>query len=113
MASFWIHKTHFRCRKHVGRNPCLVEGCKRSFKAENGYGNEHNICGTHWRELVPVGSPERRIYNRFFRRAKRFGWTDSTVDAFNRFWAALVRRVRARARGDVDMREINRIMGWS
>jgi hypothetical protein len=22
-----------RCAKHVGRNPCLIEGCRRSFKA--------------------------------------------------------------------------------
>ena len=32
--------------------------------------------------------------------------------AFERFWDALVRRVRSRAAGDVDMAEVNRLFGW-
>jgi hypothetical protein len=105
---------HMRCRKHVMRNPCVVEGCTRSFKLEHveHYANDQTICGRHWRELVPVGSPERRIYLRFHRRGRRFGWNDRSHAAFQRFWDALVSRIRARARGDVDMDEINRLMGW-
>jgi hypothetical protein len=117
IATYWIDRDqprHGRCRKHQMRNPCMIEGCKRSSRIESvrEYANDQTICGTHWRELVPVGSPERRIYLRFFRRAKRFGWTDNSVAAFHRFWDALASRVRARARGDVDMDEINRLMGW-
>lgn len=112
-ANYLFAGTHARCRKHVGRNPCMVEGCKRSGKVgHNGYGNDHLICGPHWRSFIPVGSPERRIYNRFFRRAKKYGWSDSSIDAFDRFWRALASRVRARVRGDLDMNEVNRIMGW-
>lgn len=114
VANYSRGEAHFRCRKHIGRNPCMVEGCTRTASSENvGYGTDHIICGRHWREFVPVGSPERRIYNRFFRRAKKYGWTEDSVEAFHRFWRALVSRVRARARGDVDMREITRIMGWN
>lgn len=115
VASYWFNRddpTHARCHKHYRRNPCLVEGCRRSFKVEDGYGTTKVICGQHWREFVPVGSPERRIYLRFFRRAKKFDWTDESIRAFHRFWAALAKRVQAKARGDVDMAEVNRLMGW-
>lgn len=112
-ASYCRKGANFRCRKHVDRNPCVVEGCTRTGTVRGGdYGTDHIICGRHWREFVPVGSPERRIYNRFFRRAKKYGWTNESIAAFERFWKALVSRVRARARGDIDMREVNRIMGW-
>jgi hypothetical protein len=117
VATHWYDKDnpkHPRCRKHIMRNPCLVEGCGRTFKEEDHryLGTAQNICGQHWREFVPVGSAQRRIYLRFWRRAKRYGWTDSSIAAFNRYWRALVSHVRAKARGDVDMDEINRIMGW-
>jgi hypothetical protein len=114
-ATYWMNRespTHARCRKHHDRNPCLVEGCGRSFKAEDGYGTNKIICGRHWREFVPVGSPERRIYLRFFRRAKKFDWNDNSIRAFHRFWDALAKRARAKARGDIDMDEVNRLMGW-
>lgn len=70
------------------------------------------VCSTHWRSFVPVGSAERRIYLRFFRKAKRYGWTDDSIEAFHRFWRALVARVRSKSRGDLDPADINRIMGW-
>lgn len=102
-----------RCRKHAGRNPCAIEGCKRSTSAgRSGYRNDLWLCGTHWRALVPPGSAERKIYNRFFRRWKRYGETDDSIRAFWRFWFRMISRARARGRGDLDVAEINRVMGW-
>jgi hypothetical protein len=112
---------HGRCYKHKNRNPCIVEGCQRTAKAPERIIDgvrrwelscDQTICATHWRSFVPPGSPERRIYLRFFRRAKRYGWTEASSNAFYRFWDSLVSRVRAKARGDLDPAEINRIMGW-
>lgn len=102
-----------RCHSHRGRNPCCIDGCKRSTAATHGLALDSWFCSEHWRAFVPPGSPERRIYNRFWRRAKKFGWTNDSVAAFHRVWDRIVSRARARARGDVDMREINRVMGWS
>lgn len=104
----------FRCEKHRGRNPCVIDGCKRSTKAPKSdeLSCDDWFCSEHWRAFVPPGSPERRIYHRFFRVAKRYGWTPKRREAFWRVWRRLVSRARARARGDLDVAEINRVMGW-
>lgn len=103
-----------RCRKHADRNPCAIEGCQRSTKApESGALRlDQWFCGEHWRAFVPPGSAERRIYHRFFRVAKRYGWTHARERAFFRIWDRIVSRARARGRGDLDVAEINRVMGW-
>lgn len=109
-----------RCHKHRDRNPCVIEGCSRTRKATHGLSIDDVFCAEHWRAFVPPGSPERRIYNRFFRRAKlraaKYGeehrWPPAESAAFFRVWRRLVSRARARGSGDLDVREINRVMGW-
>lgn len=102
-----------RCRKHVLRNPCAIEGCRRSTKgSKRWFGIALWLCSEHWRLIAPK-SAERRVYHRIFRTAKRYGWTDELNARFWRVWPRLVSRARARARGDLDMREINRVMGWA
>jgi hypothetical protein len=101
-----------RCERHFSRNPCAVEGCARSTKGQRGwYGNDLWLCSEHWRLIAPR-SAERRIYHRIFRTAKRYGWNDDLRARFWRIWRQLVVRARRRAAGDIDMSEINRIMGW-
>jgi hypothetical protein len=102
-----------RCWRHRGRNPCAIDDCKRSSKASARWsGNDLWICSTHWRLGCPPGSPERRIYLRFFRRAKRFGWNARSSEAFWRIWRRILAIARARAAGDIDEAEIRRLFGW-
>lgn len=113
----WVN---LRCTKHQDRNPCVVEGCKRTRKA-NGYLSSHAfICGEHWKAYVPPGSPERRVINRFFRQAKKLGygrnerWPEALERRYWRFWEGLLRRVRSRStEGFLDQREIERLFGWT
>lgn len=106
---------NLRCAKHHDRNPCLVEGCRRTGKAGRGeLADDQLICGQHWRTYVPPGSAMRRTYRRFWRLAKKHGWTPELIARFERFWRSLVRRVRARATdGFLDQREIEQMFGWS
>lgn len=101
-----------RCEKHRWSNACAIEGCKRSTKgSKRWFGVNLWLCSEHWR-LIPPRSVERKVYHRIWREAKRYGWTPASEARFWRIWGSLVSRARARARGDVDMREINRVMGW-
>ncbi|MFL6864099.1 MAG: hypothetical protein ACJ8DZ_13980 [Allosphingosinicella sp.] len=108
----------YRCERHEGRNPCCIEGCRRSVAApvEDGVphlANDQAICGTHWRLYMPPRSLIRRAYHAHFRRAKRLGWTHRSVAKFERFWDALVRTARRRSEGGhVDEAAINRLFGW-
>lgn len=106
-----------RCAKHAGRNPCLIEGCGRTFKAHSDwrgfwYSNDQVICGAHWRALIPPASSERRVLQRINRLAKRIGWTDQLYERESRIWRRIVATARSRAAGDLDEAEINRLMGW-
>lgn len=108
-----------RCSKHHGRNPCAIEGCRRTRAAplgDHGFPCHHDdqwICAEHWRRFVPPRSRLRRTYHAHFRRAKRQGWTERNRVAFWRFWEWLIITVRRRSgEGHVDIDEINRIMGW-
>ena len=101
-----------RCRKHMHRHACAVEGCKRSTAAPSRMRLDCYLCPDHWKSGVPVGSPERKVMRRIWRIAKRYGWTDELRRREWRIWCRVVAIARARARGDVDMDEINRIMGW-
>jgi hypothetical protein len=112
--------SNLRCTKHQDRNPCVVEGCKRTRKA-NGHLSDHwFICGEHWKAYVPPGSPERRVINRFFRLAKKLGyarndrWPEPLETRYWRFWVALVARVARRSgEGYLDQKEIERMFGWA
>lgn len=97
------------CTKHRGRVPCSIHGCEGS----TGRDTVVWICGKHWRTACPPGSKERKAYNRLFRLATKFGgWPDSLNRRFWIVWRAIERRGNARVRGDLDIAEINRIMGW-
>jgi hypothetical protein len=112
-----------RCWRHIGRNPCAIEGCERTTRAPTDgagfwYGNDTQLCGQHWRELVPPGSPERRVVNRLFRTARRLGldakgaWPEPLESRYWRVWARVVAIARGRAAGDIDEAEIRRMFGW-
>ncbi len=88
---------------------CLIEGCQSQSK--RGGGGEW-ICGKHWRIVCPPRSPERRVYNRFWRLKKKYGWSPELRVRFWRFWDALKARGQRRCAGDVDVAEINKLFGW-
>lgn len=108
----WRPAENPRCAKHRRRNPCAVEGCKRSTKAESRLGRDFWLCGEHWRLGVPAGSPERKAIRRIWRLCKRYDWPDDLRIREDRIWRRCVALARSRARGDLDMDEINRMMGW-
>lgn len=102
-----------RCEKHRRSNACAIEGCRRSTKASAGwFGLNLWLCVNHWRPLIPPGSPERKVYNRIFRIARRFGWDDALRRRYWRIWNRMIAIARTRAAGDIDEREINRLFGW-
>lgn len=108
-------RANLRCEKHLRRNPCVVEGCRRTVEAANGeLADNQAICGHHWRCFVPSGSPERRAYHRFWRLAKKQGgWDHNLIKRFERFWDGLAARVRRRsADGYLDQRTIEAMFGW-
>lgn len=103
----------WRCQKHVDRNPCVIEGCKRSTDARGNLEVDGWMCGEHWRRYVPPRSRARRLYHAHFRRAKKHGWTADNRRSFWRYWERLVSRARAHAtEGHLDVNEINKLMGW-
>lgn len=103
----------WRCERHIMRNPCAIEGCRRSTQGRPGWhGLSCWLCSEHWRALVPPGSPERRVYHRFFRLAKRYGWSRELSNRFFRAWPRIIARARARSAGDLDEAEIKRLFGW-
>jgi hypothetical protein len=120
-----------RCADHWGRNPCAIEGCKRTRAAptysaweaagEPFHADDQTLCAEHWRAYVPPRSRLRRAYHAYFAQAKRHGWgwkgksgRSARLDwRFHRFWDALVKMARRRATdGFVDEAAINRLMGW-
>ncbi len=111
---------NLRCTKHQDRNPCAVEGCKRTRRANGNLSDCMFICGEHWKAYVPPGSPERRVINRLFALAKKMGfkrndrWPVDLEERYWRFWQGLCRRVRARStEGTLDEKEIMEMFGWS
>jgi len=108
-----------RCDRHQGRNPCAIEGCRRtraaprSAEGEAHHADDQWLCADHWRRFVPPRSARRRAYHGFFRRAKRHGWTVDLRQRFWRFWDQLVRQARRRAAaGHLDQAAIGRMFGW-
>lgn len=103
-----------RCEKHQDRNPCAIEGCRRTAKAEGrDLGNDQVVCSTHWRRYVPAGSRARLAYNAHFRRARKLGWDQPRIDAFHRFWDVLIVRIRRLStEGRIDPAAIDALFGW-
>jgi len=108
----------YRCNRHCDRNPCAIEGCSRTGKANGHYTDDGYLCSTHWKIACPPHSVERRAYHRFFRTAKKLGlardqrWPEALENRFWRYWGGLLRRARRRCAGDLDMAEINKLFGW-
>lgn len=100
----------WRCERHWNSTPCQVEGCKRTGSRAK---YSETICAAHWRAGVPPGSEARRVWNRFRRIVKRFGWTPEREARSDRLWAWLKHRCQAAANGDLDQREIDRLFGWA
>lgn len=105
----------YRCERHVGRNPCCIPGCGRTFahNTENadGRGAEDYswiiICGRHWR-LVPRYM--RDIVSRVRRDARRQGWTQRNRRRHGRLWERCRRAILEGQRLDAD--EIERMFGF-
>lgn len=98
-----------RCEQHVGRNPCAVQGCRRTREG-NRPALDSWLCGAHWRG---VSRRSKRIYARIWRLQKKSGgWTDTLNTRFWRIWGAIVLEARRAARGDVDMKEVGELFGW-
>lgn len=96
-----------RCARHLDSIPCSVDGCRRTARLTGEW-----VCPAHWRAGVPPGSPARRVWLRFGRIVRRFGWTPEREARQERLWAWLKARCQAAARGDLDRREIDRLFGW-
>ena len=90
---------------------CQIEGCSRSQRREKVVGEEW-ICAKHWSAGVPPRSEPRRVYRRFKRIVRRYGWTPEREARGARLWAWLKARCQAAANGDIDQREIDRLFGW-
>lgn len=102
----------YRCEKHRDRNPCAIEGCKRTTASKGYLGSDQWLCAEHWRRFCPARSRKRRLYHAYFRKAKRYGWTEDLRGRFFRFWDRLIADARRKASdGDVDIAEIERMFG--
>jgi hypothetical protein len=103
------------CHDHRMRIKCGIEGCIRTTaKTKPDYGYQEWICGVHWRRYCPPRSLRRRAYHRFFRDAKKHGWTERRAAQYWRFWDTLLSAANAVEKNDkVDMTEINKMFGWT
>lgn len=88
-------ETYWRCEKHVGRNPCCIEGCGKTFahKGDRDY-DTTMMCGRCWRQ-APKWMRDRA--SKIRRLAKRRGWTDQLCRIHDMAWQAC-RRWIERAR---------------
>lgn len=94
----------WRCPKHVGRNPCLIDPCGVTGDANRFRGEM--ICGKHWRQ----GPKRIRDHMRAIeRKAKRFGWNDRLAFLHDQAWRRLVAAVREGPR--IELAEIERLFG--
>jgi hypothetical protein len=99
----------FRCEKHVGRLPCCIEGCGRTFAMKDDDTYHHRMmCGLHWRS-GPKHLRDRVAKLR--RLAKRRGWSDRLLWLHGRAWEAN-RKAIVEGRS-FDLAEVNKLFGWS
>jgi hypothetical protein len=105
-----------RCDKHQKRNPCAIEGCKRTTAARQGwYSNDDWLCGEHWRIACPPRSALRRAYHRIWRIKKKLGkWTPELDARYWRLMRGIIARARGRGCGAEDLAaEVAKAMGWA
>lgn len=94
------------CQKHLGRIPCCVPGCGRTFKLAPGEDYSYVVmCGDHWR-MAPKYM--RNAVARVRRQAKKRGWTDAMQNRHSRLWH---RCKRAVIEPRIDMSEIDMLVG--
>ena len=97
----------YRCDKHLGRLPCCIEGCGRTFKLDPGDSYDMAMmCGRHWR-MAPKVMRDRVA--RIRRRARREGWTDDLSARHYRLWHMCRRKVEEGF--EIDIAEIERLFG--
>lgn len=100
----------YRCEKHVDRIPCAIDGCGRTYKIEAGDSYSSRIvCGKHWR-MAPKHM--RAAVARVRRIGEKAGWPRWMINRFCRLWERTFRAAQAASRGDINVAEINRVMGW-
>ena len=87
-----VSPDHWRCQKHVGRLPCIIVGCTKTFamKGDDNYDCEI-VCGRHWR-MAP--KPMRDKVSKIRRLAKRRGWTDQLARVHDILFHRCIRTVR-------------------
>ncbi len=106
----------FRCEKHKARNPCAIEGCRRTTAARQGwYSSDDWLCGTHWKIACPPRSPLRRAYHRIWRIRRKAGeWTPGLHARYWRLMRGIIARARGRDCGAEDLAaEVAKAMGWA
>lgn len=99
---------HVRCEKHVGRNPCIIDGCGRTFDNDGHYTTRF-VCGKHWR-MAPAEL--RKSVKRIEKMAKKIGWKLVLRKRHTQLWDRAIKRIEGVLAGDIDMEEINKLMGW-
>lgn len=95
----------FRCRQHVGRSPCCIDGCGKTYAGAH---DQIFMCGEHWRQAPRL---MRDAVARVRRIAKRRGWDDALHARYDRLWNRTWRAIRDGRR--LDEAEINALFGWS
>lgn len=101
-------KYAYRCDRHLDRNPCLIDGCGRTFDNKGDYRVQF-VCGKHFR-MAPLAL--RQSLKRIERLAKKRGWVDTLSRRHHQLWDRVVRSIKAALEGDIDIAEIHRVMGW-
>ncbi len=87
----------FACAFHIGRAPCLIPFCGRTFKVEAGssFLECEFLCGKHFR-MAPAGMRSR--LKRIERIAKKRGfWTEGQSRAHSYWW----KKIKASIMGDL------------
>jgi hypothetical protein len=89
----------WRCEKHVGRNPCAIEGCGKT-RASRRPRSDYYLCGAHWK-MVPHRL--KLVYQRLWRLAKanarrrigdEQGFTEQLNDRYWRNWRRIIDQTR-------------------
>jgi hypothetical protein len=83
----------WRCEKHIGRAPCLIDNCGRTFalKGDEDYGVAF-VCGTHWRQAP---KKMRDAVRRVERLATRYGgWNQQLMRRHSRLFDRCVTAIK-------------------